>query len=248
MASSKKPQLTSTERESALKIVQLETSVASAKLDLKKKKRDDKYAIESAKLDLRSKRAAAEKIEAEARSAVRNLRLAESEDSLNCEYKFLKGVTDETVTAALVELDRISRMNPGAPITITLNSPGGLVNTGLALYDHIRELSARGHHMTVKVRGMAASMGGVMLQAGDTRVIGPRAMLMIHEPSGGTIGKLHDMEDRIAVTRRLWDMLADILAERSTMTADELIEKTKKFDWWLSAEEAVEQGFADQIG
>ena len=85
--------------------------------------------------------------------------------------------------------------------------------------------------MTVKVRGMAASMGGVLLQAGDTRVIGPRAMLMIHEPAGGTVGKLHDMEDRVAVTRRLWEMLADILSERATMSADELIEKTKKFDW-----------------
>ena len=95
----KKPQLTSAEREAALKIVQLETSVASAKLDLKKKKRDDRNAIESAKLDLRQKRAAAEKMETEARSAVRNLRLAESEDSRNCEYKFLKGVNDETVTA-----------------------------------------------------------------------------------------------------------------------------------------------------
>ena len=175
----------------------METSVASAKLDLKKKKRDDKYAIESAKLDLRSKRAAAEKIEAEARSAVRNLRLAESEDSLNCEYKFLKGVTDETVTAALVELDRISRMNPGAPITITLNSPGGRVNTGQR--STITSVNQRsGDHMTVKVRGMAASMGGVMLQAGEHSSVRPRAMLIIHEPSGGTIGKLHDMEDRIA--------------------------------------------------
>lgn len=100
----------------------------------------------------------------------------------------------------------------------------------------------------MKVRGIAASMGGVLLQAGDTRIIGPNAMLMIHEVAGGATGKLHDMEERIELTRRLWEKLADILAERSTMTPQELIDKTYKFDWWLDAEDAVKFGFADKVG
>jgi ATP-dependent Clp endopeptidase proteolytic subunit ClpP len=235
------------EREAALKLEQLSVAVESAKLDLKKKRRDDKAAIEQGKLDLRTKRAAAEKAELDLQTARRVADREKSLDSENAEYMFCEGVSWDTVKSAIADLNKLSRRFPGQPLSVTLNSPGGSVIAGLALYDHIRELSARGHHMTVKVRGMAASMGGILLQAGDTRVIGAEAMILIHEVSSGTVGKVTEMEDSVAFSRALWDKLAKILARQSTMTAEEIQKKAYKFDWWIGAEEALKLGFADKI-
>lgn len=253
MATSK-TKMTVEEKEKSLKLEQLAAQVETAKLDLRKRKRDDRNAAEATRLDMRTKRAAAEKAETEARNAARLARMAEVEDSLNCEYFFSAVVTPDSIRSAISDLNKVSRLNPGKPLTVVLNSPGGSVIDGLALYDHIRDLSGRGHHMTVKVRGMAASMGGILLQAGDTRVVGPEALVLIHEVSGGALGRINDMEDRIAHTRRLWDRLADILSRGSKrhgkqgMTAEEIQTKAHKFDWWLDGNEAVALGFADQVG
>jgi ATP-dependent Clp endopeptidase proteolytic subunit ClpP len=169
-------------------------------------------------------------------------------DGDNREFFFCDGVNWETVRAAIVELNKLSRRFPKEGLTVTVNSPGGSVIAGLALYDHIRELSARGHHMTVKVRGMAASMGGILLQSGDTRVIGEEATVLIHEVSSGTMGKVSDMEDDLNRSKHLWDKLVKILAKKSRLTEDEIKKKSYKFDWWLDAEETVKLGFADKIG
>ena len=115
------------------------------------------------------------------------------------------------------------------------------------IFDHIQDLRANGHHVTVKVRGMAASMGGILLQAGDMRCVGPEALVLIHAVSSGAIGEVNQMEDRVAFTKLLWEKLSKILAKRSSMTAEQIREKAYKFDWWLEAEEAVKLGFADAI-
>lgn len=161
---------------------------------------------------------------------------------------FTGAVTGQSVHEAIGDLQWWHRQDPGCDISIVLNSPGGDVLHGLALYDDIIALRDSGHRVTITVRGMAASMGGILLQAGDERIIGKNAHLMIHEISAGAVGKLSEIEDEAKFCAMLSDRLLDILAERSTLTAGQIKRRWKRKDWWLSAQEAVELGFADRIG
>jgi ATP-dependent protease ClpP protease subunit len=177
-----------------------------------------------------------------------------AQDEVNGLYMFCEPVTHQSVNKAMLELNKLSRRSRGAkgeplPLTIVLDSPGGDVQAGLGLYDHIRDLSKRGHHMTVKVRGMAASMGGIILQAGDERVVGENAHILIHEVNSGVSGKVSEIEEQLAFSKALWVRLVNILArnKKCTMTADQILEKSRKLDWWITAEEAVKLGFADKI-
>jgi ATP-dependent Clp endopeptidase proteolytic subunit ClpP len=227
-----------------LKRIQIE----QARLELRAKRRTDRAAAESLRLDRQNKRNQALKTELELRAAQRAEEIAACTDAENGEFMFAEGVTWDSAKATMAELSKLSRRHPGKPLVITLMSPGGSVVTGRAIYDHLRELSARGHHITVKCRGMAASMGGILLQAGDKRLVGPESMVLIHEVSAGTYGKVGYMEDDVEYFKLLWVKLSEILAKRSTMSAEEIRKKAHKFDWWLTAEEAVELGFADEIG
>lgn len=234
--------------EASLKLELLRTQIAQAKLDLAQKTRNDKNQAKVARLDLRQKRAIAAKAEFDLAAAKLASAREHAIDSENAEYMMYNEVTEDTMKAAILELNKLSRRFPGKPLVITLNSPGGSVIDGLALYDHIQELRRRGHHVTVKVRGMAASMGGILLQSGDKRVIGPEAVVLIHEVASGARGKVNEMQDRVDFSKLLWKKCATILAARSTMTVEEIQEKAFKFDWWLESAEALELGFADEIG
>lgn len=141
-----------------------------------------------------------------------------------------------------------ARRDIGKPITIIFNSPGGAVIDGLALYDFIDDLKEKGVQVTTIARGMAASMGGVLLQAGNKRIVGKNAHVLIHEVSKGSIGKVSEIEDDIKFAKKLQERLVDILAERSTMTTNQIKNKWKRKDWWLGADECVKFGFADEIG
>lgn len=163
-------------------------------------------------------------------------------------YPFVGTVSHASVQSCIATLGAWSRRDPGADITIVFNSPGGDVFDGLALFDYIRELSAKGHHMTTAARGMAASMGGILLQAGDTRLMGANAYLMIHEVATLGIGKVSDIEDELELCRRLQKRLLGILAERSKFSVKQIEAKWKKTDWWLDCTQTVENGFADAVG
>lgn len=169
-----------------------------------------------------------------------------SSDEANV-YFFHGPVNAMSSADCLESLGMWSRKKPASPITLVFNSPGGSVFEGLALYDFIKDLRSRGHHVTTKSVGMAASMGGVLLQAGDERVMGSNAFMLIHEVSAGQMGKVSDLEDALEFTQRLQDKLLGILAERSTMTTAQIKRKWKKKDWWLDANEALELGFVDRI-
>ena len=95
---------------------------------------------------------------------------------------------------------------------------------------------------------MAASMAGILLQSGNKRVIGQNAYILIHEVSDVAAGTTSEIEDELKLTKRLQKRLVGILAERSTMSEQQIEKKWKKNDWWLDANEAVELGFADEIG
>lgn len=162
-------------------------------------------------------------------------------------FSFFAPVSDGSVNRAIYELDAWSREAPGCDITLLINSPGGSVIDGLALYDFLQELKKRGHHIITKGFGMCASMGGVLLQAGDERVMSPRALLLIHEVSAGAMGTTTQMEDKLKFIERLQSMCLDILADRATIKRATIKRNWKRKDWWLSAEEALKKGFIDRI-
>lgn len=163
-------------------------------------------------------------------------------------YHFFEPVTYGAVEDAINWLGLWSRRNPGSTITIVFNSPGGGVFPGFALFDFLRDLSAKGHHVITEVRGFAASMGSILLQAGDERVIGKNAHIMIHEVSSMAIGKASELEDTVELVKKFQAKALSIYSERSTMTKNQISRKWKRKDWWIDAEEAVELGFADRIG
>lgn len=162
-------------------------------------------------------------------------------------YTFYSAVNGDSVKACMRDLGAWSRREPGRPFRLVFNSPGGSVIDGFALFDYIAELKTLDHAVETVALGYAASMGGILLQAGDKRVIGRNAYMLIHEISSGAFGKFSEMEDELKFVQRLQEKALDILAERSTMNTKEIKRKWKKTDWWLDADEALALGFVDEI-
>lgn len=162
-------------------------------------------------------------------------------------YTFYAGVEAESVQACMAELGQWSRREPGSPITIIFNSPGGSVLDGLALFDYLRRLRSGGHHVTTVALGRAASMGAVLLQAGDRRIMGANAFLLIHEVHNTSAGKVSELEDGVEFTRRLQKRLQAILAERSSLTEAQIARRWARKEWWVDADEAVGIGLADAV-
>lgn len=138
--------------------------------------------------------------------------------------------------------------NPGAPVTLIIRTPGGEVLSGLALYDSLRTLADEGHHITTIGRGMVASFGAILLQAGDTRLLGKESYLLLHELSAGVGGKMHEMRQDTKTFQKMDRRLNKILTRRSEMTAEELGKMIEAKDVWLPAKAAIRSGFADEIG
>lgn len=165
-------------------------------------------------------------------------------------FELVGEISTRTCHALLHSVEQFAELHPGAPITITLETPGGSVLPGLGLFDSLRVIAEGGHHLTMVVRGYAASLGAILLQAGDERVVGPESMFMLHSVSSVVGGKVEEMEDDLEFTRMLNTKLMDIVARKSggKFTGASLYRKIKKKDWWLTAEQVVENGLADRIG
>jgi ATP-dependent Clp endopeptidase proteolytic subunit ClpP len=221
--------------------------VEQAKIALAKAKRTETHETKTSAAELRRVLAVAESAELDLAKKQRDAakELATGEEHMA--YTFYDGVSDESIKPALAELSKWSRRFPGKPLTITVNSGGGSVIAGLSLFDFILKLRADGHHVTIVVLGMAASMGGILLQAGDKRIVGRYAQVLIHEVSAGTSGNIQKMDDALSFSKSLWAQLSEILAERSTMTVAEVRKRALRTDWWLTSKETVELGFADEI-
>lgn len=162
-------------------------------------------------------------------------------------YSFWEPVTNGTVKDAIDTIGNWARRGPGEKITVLLNSPGGSVLSGLAFYDYLRELVHAGTPVETVTQGMAASMGGILLQAGSTRVASRNAWLLIHEISSMAFGKATDVEDELVFMKRLQAQTLDILAERSTLSAAQIKRRWTRRDWWLNATEMKELGFVDEV-
>jgi len=153
----------------------------------------------------------------------------------------------EYVDAWIDMLEHWERRDPGAPITIRINSPGGAVMDGFALYDTIQRLRRKGHHITTHGLGMIASMATVIMQAGDERVLDENAWFMIHEISAQTSGKASQMADELKFVQRLQERALDIYAARSNLTKVQIKRRWTKTDDWMDAQEALKLGFVDRV-
>lgn len=147
------------------------------------------------------------------------------------------------ITQQLLYLDTLGGKDP---VQIYINSPGGCVHSGLAIYDTIK--SMKRDVATVAV-GMAASMGAFMLTCGGKkglRSVMPNAQIMFHEVSAGTSGRFSDMKVRMAHTEKLNNKLHELIAKATGKKFKEVIELFEK-DVWLEADEVIKFGAADKV-
>lgn len=172
--------------------------------------------------------------------------LAASADEAR-KFPFFGDVEAGSVARCIQTLDMWSRRNPGEPMQITFSTYGGNVVAGLALYDFIGELQNRGHKVTTKALSVAASMGAILLQAGDERVATKNTMIMLHEGSAQMQGSKGEIEDQQKLWNKLQGKFETIACERSGMTVRKYRALTKRKNAWLDAKEALELNLIDRI-
>jgi len=163
---------------------------------------------------------------------------------LNERKIFLWGQVDDNSAKQVIDrLLYLELMQPGKEIQLIINSPGGLVTSGFAIYDTMKSITSP---ISTICSGLAASMGSILLSAGKKgrRFILPHARVMIHQPNGGAGGSASDIEiqlDEILKTRKLG---AEILANNCGKSLEQIMQDFNR-DYWMSAEEAVLYGIVD---
>jgi ATP-dependent Clp endopeptidase proteolytic subunit ClpP len=162
-------------------------------------------------------------------------------------YLFSGAVDGATVDKCIAELNYWHRTAPECAIEIVFTSPGGSVIHGMALYDYIQELRRAGHYITTATRGWAASMGGILLQAGDNRVMGAEAYILIHEVASFAAGKIGEIEDELALLKKMSDRVVQIFASRSKLTPQRIRNGWRRKDWWIDSTEAFKLGLVDEV-
>lgn len=156
-------------------------------------------------------------------------------------------VTDETAKDITEKLLFLETTAPGKEITFYLNSPGGSITAGMAIYDTMKLISSP---ITVVVTGMAASMGSILLcgAAKGRRLLYPHSRVLIHQPliSGRMIGPASDINIQAKEMEKLRAELNSILAHSSGQPLEQINRDTDR-DFYLNAKEAIDYGLADKI-
>lgn len=161
---------------------------------------------------------------------------------------YLWGVVDDKsardVTTKLLLLDADK---PGTEIKFYINSPGGIVTSGMVIYDTMRMIKSP---VSTICMGLAASMGSILLSGGakGSRYIYPHGEVMIHQPSiGGHIqGVSADLEIQAKQTKRVKEISARILAENCGKKPEQIMKDFDR-DYWMDAKEAIEYGIVDKV-
>ena len=174
-------------------------------------------------------------------------KLYHATDAQHRTVRFIGQVTSASVKEAVDKLVSFHRLDPECDITFLIDSPGGGITEGLALYDTLKWLRREGHEITTIANGMAASMGGILLQAGSTRVMTAESSLLIHEASFGAVGSMGTIEDTVEYVKMLQERLLDILAERSSLTKRAIKTRWMRKNWWIMSDEALTLKFVDEI-
>lgn len=157
-------------------------------------------------------------------------------DVIGQDYWSGEGVTAKRVASALRSMGK-------GPVTVNVNSPGGDMFEGLAIYNLLREHSGE---VTVKVLGLAASAASVIAMAGDTVQIARAGFLMIHNAWVMAIGNRNDLEEVAATLKPFDDAMASIYAARTGQDVKAMA-KLMDAETWIGGEAAVEGGFADEL-
>ena len=154
-------------------------------------------------------------------------------------------VNDATASLVVAQLLFLEAQDPDKDISFYINSPGGSVTAGMAIYDTMNFIKCDVSTICI---GMAASMGAFLLSAGakGKRIALPHSEIMIHQPLGGAQGQASDIKIRADLILRTRDMLNKILAE-NTGKSIEQIEKDTDRDNFMTAEQALEYGLIDKI-
>ena len=159
---------------------------------------------------------------------------------------FLVGqVNDHMANLIVAQLLFLESENPDKDISLYINSPGGSVSAGMAIYDTMQFIKPQ---VSTLCTGMAASMGAFLLAAGakDRRFSLPNSRIMIHQPSGGAHGQASDIEIQAREILYLRERLNTILAEKTGQSVEQIGKDTER-DNFMSADEAVSYGIIDKV-
>ena len=154
-------------------------------------------------------------------------------------------VDDMVANLIIAQLLFLESEDPEKDINFYINSPGGIVTAGLAIYDTMQYVKP---DVATICTGMAASMGAVLLCAGAAgkRSALPHSRVMIHQPSGGAQGVATDMEINLKEMLKLKDELYHIIANHSGQSFDKVYKDSER-DYWMIADEAKEYGMIDEV-
>jgi ATP-dependent Clp protease protease subunit len=159
---------------------------------------------------------------------------------------FLGSAIDDTVANLVIaQLLFLEAEDPDKDIALYINSPGGSISAGMAIYDTMQHIKADVSTICV---GLAASMGAFLLAAGEKgkRFALPNSEIMIHQPSGGTQGQATDIEIHAKRIIRMRESFNRIMANRTGQSLEKIEQDTER-DYFMTAEEAVEYGIIDEI-
>lgn len=154
-------------------------------------------------------------------------------------------VNEHTANSVVAQLLHLAYVDPEADISLYINSPGGNVYDGMAIYDTMNFIKP---DVATYGIGLQASMGAFLLSSGakGKRFCLPHAKVMIHQPSSGTRGKVTDMEIDLKETLELKEMLAKIMAKNTGQKLSK-VKTDMERDYWMSPQEAVRYGLVDKV-
>ncbi|MDD4172263.1 MAG: ATP-dependent Clp endopeptidase proteolytic subunit ClpP [Syntrophomonas sp.] len=155
------------------------------------------------------------------------------------------GIDDNVANLVIAQLLFLEADNPDKDINLYINSPGGSITAGMAIYDTMQLIKP---HVSTICVGMAASMGAFLLAAGEKgkRFALPNAEIMIHQPAGGTQGQATDIEIHARRILQMKENLNKILAERTGQDLKRIQKDTER-DYFMSAIESKEYGIIDEV-
>jgi len=154
-------------------------------------------------------------------------------------------INDQVANLIVAQLLYLEREDPGKPISMYINSPGGVVYAGMAIYDTMQQISSP---VSTVAMGFTASFGTVLLTAGEKgmRFALPNATIHMHQPLGGAQGQASDIAIQAKEILRLRTSLNGILSHHTNQSLEKIQKDTDR-DIYMSAQEAVEYGLVDQV-
>lgn len=154
-------------------------------------------------------------------------------------------INDQVANLIIAQLLFLEREDPDKGINLYINSPGGVISAGLAIYDTMHLIKSEVSTICI---GMAASMATILLSGGEKgkRYVLPNSTVHMHQPMGGAQGQATDIEIAAREIIRLQDKIRTILSENTSQTYDKIARDTDR-DYYLTAEQAVEYSLVDEI-